>query len=88
MTGVCGTLGFISLGFLADLIGRRAVTMLFYLMCLVLTPVVYLWAKNIDLLLVCVGVFGFLRWELGLGANLAARAVSDPDAWHCDRIFV
>ena len=66
VTGICGTLGFVSLGFLADLIGRRAVTMLFYLMCLVLTPVVYLWAKNIDLLLFCVGVFGF--FTLGIWA--------------------
>jgi MFS family permease len=33
--------------------------MLFYLMCLILTPVVYLWAQEIHVLLFCVGVFGF-----------------------------
>jgi MFS family permease len=37
----CGVVGFISLGFLADAFGRKPVAMLFYLMCLVLTPVVY-----------------------------------------------
>jgi len=66
VTGVCGTIGFVSLGFLADLIGRRAVAMLFYLMCLILTPVVYLWAHNIYVLLFCVGVFGF--FTLGIWA--------------------
>jgi MFS family permease len=65
-TGVCGTLGFISLGFLADLIGRKAVTMLFYLMCLILTPVVYSWAHDINVLLLWVGVFGF--FTLGIWA--------------------
>jgi MFS family permease len=66
VTGVCGTVGFVSLGFLADLIGRRAVTMLFYLMCLILTPVVYLWAHNIYVLLFWVAVFGF--FTLGIWA--------------------
>ena len=66
VTGVCGTIGFVSLGFLADLIGRRAVTMLFYLMCLILTPVVYLWAHNVYVLLFWVGVFGF--FTLGIWA--------------------
>jgi MFS family permease len=66
VTGVCGTFGFISLGFLADAIGRKPVTMLFYLMCLILTPVVYLWAHSVDMLLVWVGVFGF--FTLGIWA--------------------
>jgi MFS family permease len=56
---VCGVAGFISLGFLADAIGRKPTTMLFYLMCLILTPVVYVWAQDINTLLFCVGVFGF-----------------------------
>jgi MFS family permease len=66
VTGVFGTLGFVSLGFLADLIGRKAVTMLFYLMCLILTPVVYLWAWDIHVLLFWVAVFGF--FTLGIWA--------------------
>ena len=66
VTGIFGTLGFISLGFLADLIGRKAVTMLFYLMCLILTPVVYLWAWDIHVLLFWVSVFGF--FTLGIWA--------------------
>ncbi len=56
---VCGVVGCASLGFLADAIGRKAATMLYYLICLILTPVVYLWAHDIRVLLVCVGVFGF-----------------------------
>jgi MFS family permease len=66
VTSVCGVGGFITLGFLADGIGRKPTVMLFYAMCLVLTPVVYLWAQDIRVLLVCVGVFGF--FSLGIWA--------------------
>jgi MFS family permease len=66
ITSVCGTIGFISLGFLADAIGRKPTTMIWYAMCLVLTPVVYLWAQNFTVLLVCVGIFGF--FTLGIWA--------------------
>ena len=66
VTGIGGTFGFISLGFLADAIGRKPVTMLFYLMCLILTPVVYLWPHNVDVLLAWVAVFGF--FTLGIWA--------------------
>jgi MFS family permease len=66
VTGACGVLGFVSLGFLSDLIGRRATAMLFYLMCMILTPVVYLWARDIYVLLFWVAVFGF--FTLGIWA--------------------
>jgi MFS family permease len=66
ITNICGTLGFISLGFLADSIGRKPTVMLWYGACLVLTPVVYLWAEDITVLLVCVGIFGF--FTLGIWA--------------------
>jgi len=59
VTSVGGVAGFISLGFLSDAVGRKPVAMLFYFMCLILTPVVYLWAHNIRVLLFLVGVFGF-----------------------------
>jgi MFS family permease len=59
VTGIFGTLGFISLGFLADAFGRKPVTMLFYLVCLILTPVVYLPTWNIHALLAWVAAFGF-----------------------------
>src|SRR5579885_3039639 len=59
LTNIFGTLGFISLGFLADAIGRKPTAMLWYAACLVLTPVVYLWAQDMRVLLVCVAVFGF-----------------------------
>jgi MFS family permease len=64
----CGIVGFISLGFLADTIGRKPTAMLFYLMCLVLTPLVYLWgqSQDINVVLLLVGVFGF--FTLGIWA--------------------
>src|SRR5262249_49613200 len=66
VTSLCGVVGFITLGFLADAIGRKPPVMLFYAMCLLLTPVVYLWARDIHVLLLCVGVFGF--FSLGIWA--------------------
>ncbi len=66
ITAACGIFGFISLGFLADAIGRKPTVMLWYAMCLVLTPVVYLWAQDFTTLLIAVGVFGF--FSLGIWA--------------------
>jgi MFS family permease len=52
-------LGFISFGFLADALGRKLTTFSYYLLCLILTPVVYLWVKDIHLLLLGFAVYGF-----------------------------
>jgi MFS family permease len=51
--------GFVCFGFLADAFGRKPTTLLFYLMCLVLTPIVYLWIRDIHVLLFSFAVFGF-----------------------------
>jgi len=51
--------GFFSFGFLADGLGRKPTTLLYYLMCLVLTPIVYLWVHEIHLLLLVFAVYGF-----------------------------
>jgi MFS family permease len=51
--------GFFCFGFLADAAGRRPTTFLYYLMCLILTPIVYLWVKEIHLLLLGFAVYGF-----------------------------
>jgi len=63
VAGLLGTgvaiLGFISLGFLADAIGRKPTAMLWYAMCLILTPIVYMWAQSMGALLAAVTVFGF-----------------------------
>jgi MFS family permease len=55
----CAIFGFIILGFLADGIGRKPTAMLYYAMCLVLTPVVYLWTHTLGGLLIAVTIFGF-----------------------------
>lgn len=51
VAGLLGTgvsiFGFVALGFLSDAIGRKPTAMLYYAMCFVLTPVVYLWAQNL-----------------------------------------
>jgi MFS family permease len=63
LSGLLGTgvaiFGFIALGFLSDGIGRKPTAMLYYAMCFVLTPVVYIWAKGMGPLLAAVTVFGF-----------------------------
>jgi MFS family permease len=51
--------GFVAFGFLADAFGRKPTTFVFYLMCLVITPIVYLWVKDIRVLLLAFAVFGF-----------------------------
>jgi MFS family permease len=51
--------GFVCFGFLADAFGRKPTTLLFYLMCLVLTPIVYLLIHDIYVLLFSFAVFGF-----------------------------
>jgi MFS family permease len=52
-------LGFCCFGFLADALGRKPTTLFYYLMCLVLTPIVYLWVHDIHLLLLGFAVYGF-----------------------------
>jgi MFS family permease len=52
-------LGFCAFGFLADAFGRKPTTFVYYLMCLILTPIVYLWVKDIHLLLLVFAVYGF-----------------------------
>src|SRR5499427_5012391 len=52
-------IGFISFGFLADGLGRKPTTFLYYLMSLTLTPIVYLGVQDIHLLLLAFAVYGF-----------------------------
>src|ERR1700751_903319 len=52
-------MGFSCFGFLADAYGRKPTTILYYLMCLILTPIIYLWVKDIHVLLFAFAVFGF-----------------------------
>ena len=51
--------GYIGLGFLADAFGRRPTTLFFFLMALIMTPVLFLWTRDLYLLLLAAAVNGF-----------------------------
>ena len=67
-------IGFASFGFLADAFGRKPTTILYYVMCLILTPVVYLWVKDIHLLLLAFAVYGFFIQGSSLGPRSGCRS--------------
>ncbi len=52
-------LGYIGLGFLADRFGRKPIVMLFFAASLVLTPVLYMWTKDLHLLVLIAAINGF-----------------------------
>ncbi len=52
-------IGFASFGFLADHFGRKPTTILYYLMCLILTPLLYLGIKDVHLLVAAFALYGF-----------------------------
>ncbi len=56
--------GYISLGFLADSYGRKPVTLFYFALAFITTPVVFLWTHDLHLLLVAACVNGF--FSLGL----------------------
>ena len=51
--------GYISLGFLADIYGRKPVTLAFFAFSFLFTPVLFLWTHDLHLLLVVAGIVGF-----------------------------
>jgi MFS family permease len=52
-------LGYGSLGFLADRFGRKPITMLYFALAFVMTPVLFLWTQDLTLLLVAAAVNAF-----------------------------
>src|SRR5205823_1859307 len=52
-------IGYASLGFLADRFGRKPITMLFFAMAFALTPVLFLWTQDLELLLIVAAVNGY-----------------------------
>jgi MFS family permease len=54
-----GVLGYICLGFLADWIGRRPTVMLYFVMAFVMTPILYLWTQDLNLLLLAAAINAF-----------------------------
>jgi len=56
---VGSVLGYISLGFLADAYGRKPVTIIYFVLSLLLTPVLFFWTTDLSLLLLLAGVNAF-----------------------------
>jgi MFS family permease len=54
-----GVLGYIFLGFLADWIGRRPTVMLYFAGAFLMTPALYLWTQDLNLLLLAAGINAF-----------------------------
>jgi MFS family permease len=52
-------LGYVSFGFLADAFGRKPITMVYYAAALLLTPALFLWTQDLNLLLVAAAANGF-----------------------------
>ena len=52
-------LGYISLGFLADAFGRKPVTMFYFAAAFAMTPVLFLWTTDLNLLLLAAAVNAF-----------------------------
>jgi MFS family permease len=51
-------IGYIGLGFLADIYGRKPITLVFFALALVMTPVLFLWTHDLTLLLLVTGLNG------------------------------
>jgi MFS family permease len=59
MQNVGAIVGYFSFGFLADAFGRKITTTTFYLMSLILTPIVYFGVTDVHMLLFAFGAYGF-----------------------------
>jgi MFS family permease len=59
MTFTAGTIvGYVGFGFLADAYGRKPITLLFFAVSLLLTPVLFVWTSNLYLLLAVATLLG------------------------------
>lgn len=52
-------IGYVGVGFLADIYGRKPVVLVFYALSLLMTPVLFLWTHDLNLLLLVAAVNGF-----------------------------
>jgi MFS family permease len=50
--------GYISFGFLADVFGRKPIALLYFAMALIMTPVLFLWTTDLNMLLLAAAVNG------------------------------
>jgi MFS family permease len=59
MTFTAGTIvGYVGFGFLADAYGRKPITLIFFALSLLLTPVLFIWIANIYLMLFTAALLG------------------------------
>jgi MFS family permease len=59
LTYTAGTIvGYVGFGFLADAYGRKPITLLFFALAFLLTPVLFLWIKDLSLLLAVAALLG------------------------------
>jgi MFS family permease len=59
LTYTAGTIvGYVGFGFLADAYGRKPITLLFFALAFLLTPVLFLWVQDLSLLLVVAALLG------------------------------
>ncbi|MGB6535689.1 MAG: MFS transporter [Xanthobacteraceae bacterium] len=59
MTFTAGTIvGYVGFGFLADAYGRKPITLLFFALSLLFTPVLFLWTTNVYLVLLAAALLG------------------------------
>jgi MFS family permease len=59
MTFTAGTIaGYVGFGFLADAFGRKPITLAFFALSLLLTPVLFLWTANLYLMLFAAALLG------------------------------
>ena len=54
-----GIFGYLFLGYLGDAIGRKPITIVFFAMSVVMTPVLFLWTSDLHLMLLVLAVNGF-----------------------------
>src|SRR3974390_703727 len=59
MSFTAGTIvGYVAFGFLADVFGRKPITMLYFALSLLLTPVMFLWTPSLTTLLIIAALLG------------------------------
>ena len=77
-------IGYAGFGFLADIYGRKPITIGYVLLAFLSVPILFLWTHELVWMLVAVGFCGmFVSGQYTWMAGLAAGILPDADAGHC-----